>query len=242
MTDVLILQHVRPEPPGTIADALAARGVSHRTVRVDRGEPVPDALAADGLVVMGGPMGVADLEARPHLRAELGLLEDALRAEVPVLGVCLGSQLLAHVLGADVHAAPAKEIGWAEVALTDAGARDPLFEGVDAPFTAFHWHGDVFDLPDGAVQLARTEQTEHQAFRYGDAAYGLLFHLEVTPRIVAWMTKAFQDELAESRQPSGDGAALRRAAMPREPALRETAGAVFGPWAALVGDSSVARK
>ena len=239
MSDVLILQHVRPEPPGTIAEALSAQGVSHRTVRVYRDEPVPDRLDADGLVVMGGPMGVGDLDDRPHLARECALIEEALDDDRPLLGVCLGSQLLAHVLGADVHAAPRKEIGWGDVALTDAAAADPLFEDVDAPFTAFHWHGDVFELPTGATRLAHTAQTEHQAFRYGDRAYGLLFHLEVTPKTVAWMTNAFQDELADEGL---DGAALRRAAMPREPALRETAGTVFGRWADLVEDASAARE
>ena len=231
MPEVLILQHVRPEPPGNIADALDDRGLSHRTVKIFRDEPVPDTLGADGLVVMGGPMGVGDLDDRPHLSRAIDLIEQALRDDRPVLGVCLGSQLLAHALGADVRPGPQKEIGWGEVTLTDAAADDPLFGEVDDPFTAFHWHGDAFAVPEGAVGLARTAQTEHQAFRYGDTAYGLLFHLEVTPKTVAGMTTAFQDELAEE---GVDGAALRRDAMTHEPALRATAHAVFGRWADLV--------
>lgn len=235
MTDVLILQHVRPEPPGTIATTLEARGVSYDTVQIFRGEPVPDSLAADGLVVMGGPMGVEDVEERSHLRAELELIEEALRADRPLLGVCLGSQLLAHVLGADVRPAPTKEIGWADVTLTDAAADDPLWRDIDSPFSAFHWHGDVFTLPNEAVHLARTARTEYQAFRYGDCAYGLLFHLEVTPKTVGWMTKAFQDELAEEGL---DGAAMRQAAMTHEQPLRTTAQTVFGRWADLLDGSS----
>jgi len=243
---VLVLQHVRPEPPGPIAAALDDRGVAPRTVRLFRDEPVPETLDADALVVMGGPMGVGDLDDRPHLRQELRLIEQALRDERPVLGVCLGSQLLAHVLGADVRSDrreevvtglrpdPQTEIGWDEVHLTDAAADDPLFCGLDDPFVAFHWHGDVFALPDGAVRLARTARTEHQAFRYGDTAYGLLFHLEATPKTVAWMTKAFQDELAEE---GIDGARLRRAAVTHETALREAAATVFGRWAGLVGEA-----
>jgi len=228
MSDVLILQHVRPESPGTIAEALNDRGVLHRTVQIYRDEPVPDTLNADGLVVMGGPMGVGDIDDRPHLSQEIDLIEQALRTEVPLLGVCLGSQLLAHVLGADVRSAPTKEIGWDDVSLTDAAANDPLFRDVEDPFAAFHWHGDVFTLPDTAVSLAQSAQTEHQAFRHGDHAYGLLFHLEVTPKTVAWMTKAFQDELAEEGL---DDAEMRRAAMRHEPALRRRAQAVFGRWA-----------
>lgn len=234
MPDVLVLQHVRPEPPGTILEALDARGTSHETVRVFRDEPVPETLDADGLVVMGGPMGVGDVDDRPHLQDEIVLLEQALREERPVLGICLGSQLVAHVLGAEVRSAPDKEIGWSDVTLTEAATEDPLFRDVDAPFPAFHWHGDVFTLPDGAVRLARTAQTEHQAFRYGAATYGLLFHLEVTPKTVAWMTKAFQDELAAE---GIDGAAIRREAMRHEAALRGVAETVFGRWSGLVASS-----
>jgi len=231
VSDVLILQHVRPEPPGTIAGALDDRGVSHRTVKIFRDDPVPDTLDADGLVVMGGPMGVGDVDDRPHLSREIDLVEQALDDDRPVLGVCLGSQLLAHALGAEVRPGPRKEIGWGEVTLPDAAADDPLFRDVDAPFTAFHWHGDVFEVPEGAVPLARTEQTKHQAFRYGDTAYGLLFHLEVTPKTVAWMTTAFQDELKEEGL---EGATMRRAAMIHEQALRDTAQTVFGRWADLL--------
>jgi GMP synthase (glutamine-hydrolysing) len=229
--NVLILQHVRPEPPGTIATVLQDSGLPHRRVKLYRDEPVPDTLKADGLVVMGGPMGIADVDDRPHLAEEIDLIEQALRDEVPLLGVCLGSQLLAHVLGADVRPGPQKEIGWDVVTLTDAAADDPLFREVNDPFTAFHWHGDVFSLPDGATHLAHTSQTEHQAFRYGELAYGLLFHLEVTPKTVAWMTKAFQDELAAMGL---DGAAIRRAAMQHGSALHDTASTVFKQWANLV--------
>jgi len=230
MSDVLILQHVRPEPPGTIADALAAHDLSYDTVQVYRDDPVPETLDADGLVVMGGPMGVGDIDEHPHLQTELGLVEQALDTDRPVLGVCLGSQLLAHVLGADVYPGDGKEIGWGKVTLTDAAADDPLWQDVETLFTAFHWHGDVFDMPDGAVRLASSAQTENQAFRYGDNVYGLLFHLEVTPKTVAGMTTAFQDELAEEGL---DGAAIRRAALSHEDAVRDRAATVFGRWAEL---------
>jgi GMP synthase (glutamine-hydrolysing) len=228
---VLILQHVRAEPPGTIADVLASRGVGQRTVRVFRDEPVPDRLEADGLVVMGGPMGVSDVDQRPHLAREVDLIEQAVREDVPVLGVCLGSQLLAHALGAGVRTGGTKEIGWEPVTLTDAAANDPLFHDVDDPFFAFHWHGDRFDLPSGATGLARTRETEHQAFRYGETAYGLLFHLEVTPRIVAGMTEAFRDEL-DAEGLNGD--AIRRKTAERAPVLRSTARRVIGRWSALL--------
>jgi GMP synthase (glutamine-hydrolysing) len=227
--EVLILQHVCPEPPGRIADVLDAKNLGHRVVQVFRDEPVPETLgAARGLVVMGGPMGIGDLDARPHLRQELALIEAALAAEVPVLGVCLGSQLLAHVLGADVRPGPGKEIGWHDITLTDAASRDSLWQGIDSPRTVFHWHGDVFDVPDGAVTLARSARTDCQAFRYGDHAYGLLFHLEVTPAIVDGMTEAFAGALDAAGL---DGAALRQAARTHDAALRDLAQTVFGRWA-----------
>ena len=231
MPDVLILQHVRPEPPATITDALEASDISYRTVRIYRDEPVPDTLDAEGLVVMGGPMGVADIDDREHLQRELDLIDQALKSNLPLLGICLGAQLIAHVLGAEVESADEKEIGWGEVALTEVAEEDSVFSGVDSSFTAFHWHGDVFTLPDGAVRLARSAQTENQAFRYGRNAYGILFHLEVTPKTVAWMTKAFQDELAEEGL---DGAQIRRDTMTHEECVRQTARTVFGRWAELL--------
>jgi GMP synthase (glutamine-hydrolysing) len=228
VADVLILQHVPPEPPGRIRDALEAHACSHHTVRIFRDDPVPETLNADGLVVMGGPMGVGDIDERPHLRQEMALIEQALRADLPVLGICLGSQLLAHALGATVYPGSEKEIGWHEVTLTGNAETDPLFQDVAPSFTAFHWHGDVFDLPNGAVPLARSAQTKHQAFRYGEHAYGLLFHLEVTPSIVDGMTRAFADELAAEGL---DGAAIRNAASTHVDTLAEIADTVFGKWA-----------
>jgi len=225
--DVCILQHVAPEPPGRIRDALEAHGCSHHTVRIFRDEPVPEPLNADGLVVMGGPMGVGDIDKRPHLTQEMALIEQALRADTPVLGICLGSQLLAHALGASVRPGSEKEIGWHEVTLTDTATEDPLFQDVAPSFTAFHWHGDVFDLPDGAVSLARSAQTAHQAFRYGAHAHGLLFHLEVTPALVDGMTRAFADELAAEGL---DGAAIRAAASDHADSLHAVADTVFGRW------------
>ncbi len=193
MPTALVIQHIDVEGPGLIADALAAHGVGLRVVRPFAGEPVPGTCDADALIVMGGPMGVYETDAHPYLRDEMRLIEAALRARRPMLGTCLGSQLLAAVLGARVHPGARKEIGWLPVDLEDDG--DHLFAGLPRRFTPLHWHGDVFDLPAGAVHLARSELTAHQAFRYGDCAWGLLFHLETTRAQVAAMTDAFADEL-----------------------------------------------
>jgi GMP synthase-like glutamine amidotransferase len=195
MPSALILQHVAVEGPGGVGAALRARGVALRTVRLFAGEPVPVHCDADALVVMGGPMGVYEQDRYPHLRDELRLIERTLRTELPVLGICLGSQLLAHALGARVYPNTSKEIGWYDVELTPGAGDDTLFAGLPRSFTPLHWHGDVFDLPTGAVPLARSRLTPQQAFRHGAAAYGVLFHLELDrPQLGSWLT-AFAAEL-----------------------------------------------
>jgi len=197
MRETIILQHDRCEGPGVIGDALRRRGQTLRTVRIYQGEPVPRAMDdASGLVIMGGPMGVYEAERFPHLRDELRLIEDALRRGRSVFGVCLGSQLLAAALGARVYPGGYQEIGWYRVDLTDAAASDPLLHDVPRTFTPMLWHGDVFDLPAGAVCLASSEMTAHQAFRHGDDVYGLLFHLEMTAPQLEAMVAAFATEIA----------------------------------------------
>jgi GMP synthase (glutamine-hydrolysing) len=232
---VLVLQHAACEGPGLIADALAAAGVPFRVVHAGDGAPVPRrAGAAAGLVVMGGPMGVGDLPTHAHLRDELRLIEDAVRAGVPTLGVCLGSQLLASALGAAVRPAAEKEIGWFPVQWMAGALDDPLVAPAAAEsLTAFHWHGDVFDLPPGATPLARSAMTALQGYRWdggGAPAYGLLFHLEVGPALVAGMARAFAGELAAEGL---DGERLVADARRHEAATARVARRVFGGWAAL---------
>jgi GMP synthase (glutamine-hydrolysing) len=202
------------------------------TTRIDRGEPVPaDLRGMAGLVVMGGPMGVYEAEVHPHLLAEQRLIESALRLELPVLGVCLGSQLLAATLGARVAPGPRKEIGWFPVTCTEAARTDPLFAAAPATFTALHWHGDAFDLPSDATSLARSELTPHQAFRWGKAAHGLLFHLEATLEQVDSMAQLFAEELEGA---AVDAGALRVRAREAVIETQATATTVFDAWAAQI--------
>ena len=233
-----MLQHHDREGLGIIADALHRTSVAVRQIRPFEGQPVPSDLAdASGLIVMGGPQSVYDQKTFPYLREELTLIEHALELEKPILGVCLGSQLIAAALGAKVYAGKTKEIGWNRVTLTKSGPgtadhlTDPLFAGVPKSFTAFHWHGDVFDLPHGAVQLASSSVTATQAYRYRTNVYGLLFHMEVTFPLVRAMVETFADEL----QAAGlNGAAIKLNAHTHLPALQQIGHAVFKEWAAML--------
>jgi len=236
MASVCIVQHVEVETPGILAEVLQAAGVSSRFVRIFRGEPIPPSLAdAAGVVVMGGPMGVYEQARCVFLADELRLIEQALHAGTPVLGVCLGSQLLAAALGTPVTPGARKEIGWHRVSLTPAAATDPLWAGVASSFMGYHWHGDVFELPHGATALAASELTPCQAFRYDRSAYGLLFHLEVTAPIVTAMVAAFTDELTQC---GIDGDAILQRMPDHLPPLQAIGRAVLTRWARLVTEGT----
>jgi GMP synthase (glutamine-hydrolysing) len=229
---VRVLQHIEPEGPGLIADALGTREVDIVVTRPDLGQPVPAALNGEvGLLVMGGPMGVYEADRYPYLVQEQRLIESALHAGTPVLGICLGSQLLAATLGARVAAGRQKEIGWFDVTRTEASSSDPLLGRAPRTFRALHWHGDVFDLPKDAVSLARSQLTEHQAFRWGEHAHGVLFHLGAGHAQVVAMAREFADELRGAGV-DGDALVAETPAQVRDAA--PVANAVFGAWAERV--------
>lgn len=229
---VWVLQHIHCETLGIIADALESIDISPHYVRPFEGQPVPKGMGdAVGLIVMGGPLGVYDHPQYPFLMDERRLIEKALHKEKPVLGVCLGSQLLAATLGAPVTKGKGKEIGWYPVTLLESAKTDRLWAGVEPSFIAYHWHGDIFDLPRGAVLLASSESTKCQAFRYGHNAYGLLFHMEVTGKIIQDMVETFMDELQEV---GIDGSDILRKVKGCLPQLQNTGGLVFRRWANLV--------
>jgi GMP synthase (glutamine-hydrolysing) len=182
----LLVQHVAYEGPGAIARAISDAGADLTVLRLDRGDILPPPAAVRdvaGLVVMGGPMSVHDSLA--WLAEERALLCAAVEAGLPVLGVCLGAQQLAAALGAPVVEGPLPEYGAGEVHLTSDAISDPVFGPAPTPLPCVHWHGDTFGLPEGAVRLAGNAAYENQAFRVGDRAYGLQFHVEVTASLVA---------------------------------------------------------
>jgi len=191
MKPVLALRHVRHEHLGTLEAIFRRHGLVFQYIDVLVDAPrtfQPDQLS--GLVVLGGPMNVDETDRYPILAAEVGWIRDAVNAGLPVLGICLGSQLLAKALGSPVYPNPIKEIGWYAIELTQDALTDRLFAGCSSRPTVFQWHGDTFDLPHGAVHLASSELCPHQAFRYGEQAYALQFHLEVTPELIdEWLVQ-----------------------------------------------------
>jgi GMP synthase (glutamine-hydrolysing) len=208
---ILVFKHVAHEPLGQLDPLLRAAGFRIRYVNFQRNpEAVPDVDKYDGLVVLGGPMSVNDAARYPHLTREIAAIERAIRADKPVLGVCLGAQLTAAALGASVSRNPSREIGWYDVRPTDAARRDPVFESFRDSEPLFQWHCDTFDIPAGAIHLARSEACEAQAFRYGEKVYGLQFHLEVdAPMVERWLgTESLRSEMAEH---GFDPAAIRTA-------------------------------
>jgi GMP synthase (glutamine-hydrolysing) len=227
---LLAIQHVSWEAPHRILDACGGLGL--RTVEPLAGDPLPSHADVSGVVVMGGPMNVDDVDRYPALAAEREWLAEAVRIEMPLLGICLGAQLLARALGAEVRAGEGPEIGFAPVEIHDPA--DPIVGALSPRTTVLHWHGDVFDLPAGAVSLASSARTKLQAFRHGNA-WGLLFHPEADMILLdAWLAEpGMADEARNALGPDAP-TELRHQARAAENALiaRSTSG--FQAFADLV--------
>jgi GMP synthase (glutamine-hydrolysing) len=237
MPRLLVFQHVAAEPLGTLDRLIRRRGHRIRFVNFERHpEAEPEVDRYRGLVVLGGPMNVEDQQRRPHLRTELKAIERALAQDKPVLGICLGAQLLAHVLGAPVRPNERPEIGWYQLEATAQGVQDPVLGALAPTHPVFQWHSRTFDLPAGASQLARTGTCEQQAFRYGRAAYGFQFHLEMDqPLIERWLaTPGYRQELAEAGL-GHDEHAIRAQTAAHIAAMQAVAEPVFNGFLDLVG-------
>ncbi len=189
------LQHVCFEDLAGIRDWAVAEKISTTGTRLYAGEPLPDTKSFDWLIVLGGPMNVDEHEKFPWLAEEKRFIHEAIERKKIVLGICLGGQLIAEVLGARVIKNRFREIGWFPVKLTPKGRQCRLLKEIPSRFSAFHWHGDMFDIPPKAHRLALSEACPHQAFLYGDRVLGLQFHLEYAPESVRTMLHFCSDEL-----------------------------------------------
>src|SRR5262245_55430921 len=236
---LLVLQHISCETPGVFSEVMGEQGVEPVAVELDEGEQLPDWREFDAVLAMGGPMGAGDDADHPWLAAERELIRDAVVAGKPFLGVCLGIQLLAAALGAPVYSAERPEGGLLEVELTDEGRDDPLFAGLGDRLVSLQWHGDTFELPEGAIRLASSPPIPNQAFRFGDQAYGVQFHLEVTGEMaIEWGTiPAYRESLAATLGESAGAEFIadveRRSAELHPPAQR-----LLANWLDLAGETA----
>ena len=244
MKNVLVVQHVAHEPLGTLHALIRRGGFRIRYVNYARNpEMRVDISRYDGLIVLGGPMGVYQADTFPHLHIEMELIRAAIAQHKPVLGICLGAQLIARTLGADVAPMPARELGWYDVTLSEEGRADPMLgelvrspSAPDPSASIFQWHGDACSLPADATLLASSLACPVQAFRHGDNVYALQFHLEVDrPMIDRWLDlPEHQADIAETHGADGREAIRALTATRIEPLLRD-ANRVFGRWLELFG-------
>ena len=192
---VLVIKHIECEGLGHFEGHIKEGGFKIEYINTEKGGWRNDPSGFDALILMGGPMGVYETDRYPFLLREMDLIRSFYRMDKPVLGICLGAQLIAQALGGKVYRGDRKEIGWYRIYLTGEGRRDPLFEAMPDVPVVFQWHGDTFELPDDGVRLAYSYIYPNQAFRVGDRVYGLQFHLEVTEEMVCSWIAEYRDEL-----------------------------------------------
>jgi GMP synthase-like glutamine amidotransferase len=232
--NVLVLQHIACEPPGVYEDVMREREVAIERFELDEGDPLPDWREFDAIVAMGGPMSVTDDAEHPWLAEEKRLIAEAVRAGTPYWGACLGVQLLAASLGARVYSGPRPEVGLLPVTLTDEALADPIFDGLPRELVTLQWHGDTFDLPEGAVPLASSPAYPNQAFRWGEAAYGVQFHLEVSPAMAReWATVPAYGESLDRVLGPGALPGLVAELDAHAPRMLEHGRTLFGRWLEL---------
>jgi len=226
---VAIFRTSPTEGPGYFATYLERRSIAWQLLRIDAGEPVPrDARRYSGLVFMGGPMSVND--ALPWIIPALELARDAVRKDVPLLGHCLGGQLISKALGGTVRANPVKEIGWGEVRVADNQVAREWLGEVQA-FESFHWHGETFSLPPGATRVLESEHCTNQAFAIGKH-FGMQCHVEMTPELVdAWLRTGAEEIAASRNSPAvQDPDEITREIQPRVTRLNEVANRIYDRW------------
>jgi GMP synthase (glutamine-hydrolysing) len=192
--NALIIKHVDIEGPGLIEYCLKQIKISYQILCLDADIHLPKLDDFTHIIILGGPMNVYEEDRYPFLRKEDLFIKEAIQRGKFILGICLGAQLIAKALGAKVSKAPVKEIGWYDVSLTRIGSRDPLFSNLPKRFPVFQWHEDTFEIPKAGKLVATSSLVPHQAFRYGDNAYGLQFHLELTEDMIQEWMETYEEE------------------------------------------------
>ena len=237
MRKLLVLQHVAHEILGTLNPLLKRAGFRIRYVNFGRHpDAQPNLDGYHGLVVLGGPMSVYEDHLFFHLITEMKLIENAIQRNVPVLGICLGAQLIAKTLGANVYPNKQKEIGWYDLHTAPEAARGSILKSLGRTEKVFQWHGDTFDIPASAVHLAQSPVCLNQAFRYGEKVYGLQFHLEVDEAMILRWLKVPENrqEIAELHS-SVDPEHIHAATARHIERLHELSDQTFGEFITLFG-------
>ena len=198
---VLIIKHVDMEGPGLIEDYLKEEKIPYRILNLNTGVRFPKLDGFTHIVILGGPMNVYEEDRYPFLKNEDLFIKEAIQRGKSVLGICLGAQLIAKALGAKVFKAPLKEIGWYDVSLTEDGSKDSLFSHLPKTLSVFQWHEDTFEIPNAGKLIATSTSVPHQAFKYGENAYGLQFHLEVTEKMIREWMESYELEFDGSQPP-----------------------------------------
>jgi GMP synthase (glutamine-hydrolysing) len=196
----LIIKHNSSEGAGLFEKILKEKGWDQDILPLYTGKELPDSVDSyDLILIMGGPMSANDEARYPFLKKELPFIRQGLKLGKPVMGICLGAQLMAKSLGAMVYPGPYKEIGWYFLNQTPSAKSDPLFSLLDSCFLVFQWHGETFDLPNGGICLAGNEAYPSQAFRFGEWAYGLQFHFEVTESMIKTWLGHWGEEIKKAK-------------------------------------------
>ena len=200
---VLIIKNIKNEGPGTIEDFLKEKGAEYDIFEIfDCHAEIPDLRNYSHLVIMGGPMAVYEIDDHSYLNFETAMIRVFIKSNKPVLGICLGAQMIAYALGAKVYKGNVEELGWDKVEITEEGMNDPVISNIAVGNShqaeVFQWHGDTFDLPDKAVRLSSSDDYKNQAFRYKNNVYALQFHIEVKPDMIEeWFSNMSDINLEE---------------------------------------------